>query len=317
MTSISVIIPVFNEEENVKQLHFEINEVCKSNNFEYEIIFIDDGSTDNTVKEIKELYPVELISFRKNFGQTAAMDAGIKKAKYKYIIPVDGDGQNDPKDFPAMINYLEKNNLDVVSGWRKHRKDKLIKRIVSRGANFLRKFLVNDGINDSGCTLKVYKKECFENVNLYGEMHRFIPALLKIKGFKIGEIAVNHRARTKGKTKYGIARTTKGFVDMISVWFWNKYSVRPLHLLGGIGLVFIFLSMITGLITVFRFLSGENMSNTALPILTAFLSLGGIQLFITGLIADTLIKSYFETTKNNPYNIKSVYGTENKEENKA
>lgn len=305
----SFVIPAFNEEENVEELHAEIVEVCRQNNYIFEIIFINDGSSDKTEEIIKELSPVKLISFRKNFGQTAALDAGIKEAQFDYIITLDADRQNNPKDVPKLINYLEKNNLDVVSGWRKNRKDSFMKRTVSRGANLLRKILVNDGINDSGCTLKIYNKECFYDLNLYGEMHRFIPAILKIKGYKIGEIIVDHRPRTKGKTKYNLTRTTRGFIDMLSVWFWNKYAVRPLHLLGGIGLFLIFLSFITGTITIFKYLSGSNMSNTALPILTAFLSLSGIQLFITGLIADILLKSYFETTKNKSYNIKSVYAT--------
>jgi glycosyltransferase involved in cell wall biosynthesis len=307
MISLSIVIPVYNEAENVKELHTEIKEVCEQNNYQYEIIFIDDGSTDKTENNIKSLSPVKLISFRKNFGQTAAMDAGIKSAKYEYVITLDGDGQNNPKDIPRLIEFIENSDVDVVSGWRKHRKDNFAKHFVSRVANILRKILINDGINDSGCTLKVYKKECFLNVSLYGEMHRFIPALLKIKGFKIGEIIVDHRPRTKGKTKYGIARTLKGLIDMISVWFWNKYSVRPLHFLGGLGFAFIFSSIITGIMSLVKYLSGSNMSNTALPILTAFLFLSGIQFFISGLITDILLKSYFETTKNNSYNIKRIY----------
>ena len=309
----SFVIPAFNEEENVAELHAEIVDICMQNNYKFEIIFVNDGSKDKTEQIIKGLSPVKLISFRKNFGQTAALDAGIKEAQFDYIITLDADGQNNPKDCPALINHLEQNNLDLVSGWRKNRKDGFMKNFVSRGANFLRKILVNDGINDSGCTLKVYKKECFKDLNLYGEMHRFIPAILKIRGFKIGEIVVDHRPRTKGSTKYNLTRTMRGFIDMLSVWFWNKYSVRPLHLLGGLGLFLIFLSFITGAITIFKYLSGSNMSNTALPVLTTFLSLSGIQLFITGLVADILLKNYFETTKNNSYNIKSVYATTKEE----
>ena len=299
MTSVSIVIPVFNEEENVAYLHSEIKEMCVKNSYNYEIIYVNDGSKDNTLNEIKKLSPVKLISFRKNFGQTAAMDAGIKASEFDYIVTMDGDGQNNPNDIPKLIKHLEENNLDLVSGWRKNRKDSFMKNFVSRGANMLRRVLIHDGINDSGCSLKIYKRNCFKNLSLYGEMHRFIPALLKIKGFKIGELVVDHRLRITGKTKYGIARTFKGFIDMLSVWFWNKYSVRPLHLLGGIGLVLIFASVCTGIWTFIKYLGGDNMSNTALPILTAFLFLGGIQLFISGLIADILLKSYFETTKNN------------------
>ena len=159
---------------------------------------------------------------RKNFGQTAAMDAGIKAAQYDYIVTMDGDRQNDPADIPKLVKYLEDNNLDIVSGWRKNRKDTVMKKFTSRVANFLRGIIVKDHIHDSGCSLKIYKKECFDHINLYGEMHRFIPALLKIKGFEVGEVVVNHRPRTAGVTKYNWKRTVKGFVDMISLWFWSK-----------------------------------------------------------------------------------------------
>ena len=200
--SVSIVVPVYNEEGNVAELHKEICTVCEQEGYDYEVIFVDDGSTDKTVEICKTLRPLKLICMRTNFGQTAAMDARIHAAKYNYIITMDGDGQNDPKDIPNLISYLEENNLDVVSGWRKNRKDTFMKRFTSRGANLLRYLIVHDGIHDSGCSLKIYKKECFEGVHLYGEMHRFIPALLKIKGFKIGETVVNHRPRTSGYTKY-------------------------------------------------------------------------------------------------------------------
>jgi glycosyltransferase involved in cell wall biosynthesis len=184
---------------------------------------------------------------RKNFGQTAAMDAGIKASQYDYIVTMDGDRQNDPADIPRLVEYLEENDLDIVSGWRKHRKDTAMKKFTSRGANFLRKIIIDDGIHDSGCSLKIYRRECFDHINLYGEMHRFIPALLKIKGFKVGEIVVNHRPRTSGKTKYNWKRTFKGFVDMISVWFWGKFAVRPLHIFGTAGILSMLLGFICGI----------------------------------------------------------------------
>ncbi|MEO8146908.1 MAG: glycosyltransferase family 2 protein [Bacteroidia bacterium] len=307
---ISVVVPVYNEEENVAAFHKEITDVCNANQFDYEIIFIDDGSTDKTREVIKKLSPVRLITFRRNFGQTAAMDAGFKHAKNDYIVTMDGDGQNDPKDIPQLISYLEENDLDVVSGWRKKRKDSFMKRLVSRGANYLRKFMINDGISDSGCSLKVYKKECFDHLTLYGEMHRFIPAILKIKGFKIGELEVNHRPRTKGKTKYNWTRTFKGFIDMISVWFWNKFAVRPLHLLGGIGLFFLFIGGIFACATIYSYLYvHQDLSNTLLPLMTVFFVITGILLFVLGLISDILVKNYYETTKDISYSIKEI--TEN------
>lgn len=271
MANVSIVVPVYNEEGNIKKLYGEIKKVCEENHYNYEIIFVNDGSSDHTDDVCRSLAPLKYICMRKNFGQTAAMDAGIKAAQYDYIVTMDGDGQNDPEDIPKMLDYLVKKDLDVVSGWRKDRKDSWMKRFISRGANFLRGILIKDGIHDSGCSLKVYKKECFRGMNLYGEQHRFIPALLKIKGFKIGEIVVNHRARTSGYTKYNWHRTIKGFVDMISVWFWNKYATRPLHLLGGLGMVFLLGGFGCGIWSIVLFLMGRKMSNNIFPpLLTIF-----------------------------------------------
>ncbi len=306
MHQISIVVPLYNEEGNVVELHREIVEICERNQYVYEIILIDDGSSDETVKRAKSLSPVKVIELRRNFGQTAAMDVGIKAAQYPYIVTMDGDRQNDPDDIPKLIQHLEKHDLDVVSGWRKNRKDPFMKRFVSRGANFLRSVLVDDGINDSGCSLKVYKKECFETLSLYGEMHRFIPALLKIKGFKIGEVVVNHRARTAGVTKYNWKRTVKGFIDMIAVWFWNKYAMRPLHLLGGIGIVMILLSVCCMGVAFVLFLQGQDISDTAWPILTALLFLSGLNMFVGGVLADILVKGYYEGKGESYYSVKEI-----------
>lgn len=305
--SLSIVVPVFNEEENVLALHEEINKVCVEQNYDYEIIFVDDGSTDKTVKTLKTLSPVIIVGLRKNFGQTAAMDAGIKKASKDLVITMDGDRQNNPVDIPRLIDELINKDLDVVSGWRKNRKDPFLKNFVSRGAYAIRRLLINDGIHDSGCTLKVYKRECFENVSLYGEMHRFIPAILKIKGFKVGELVVNHRPRVAGITKYNFSRTLKGLIDMVAVWFWNKFAVRPLHLLGGLGIFFILLGLLSVSITIIYFIQGQGMSETAWPLLSMFFLLTGMQLFIFGLMADIMIKSYFETTNDLAYSIGEVY----------
>lgn len=305
MKELSIIIPVFNEEGNIADLHAEIVSVCKGR-YIFEIIIVDDGSTDNTQKIVRSLSPVKYIRFRKNFGQTAAMDAGIKNARYPYIVTMDGDRQNNPADIPRMIEYMDDNDLDVVSGWRKNRRDSIMKHITSRGANILRGIIVKDGIHDSGCSLKVYRKECFDQVNLFGEMHRFIPAVLKIKGFNIGELVVDHRARTKGKTKYNWRRTFRGFIDMISVWFWNKYAVKPLHLLGSMGLFSIFTGLVVLAYTVYLYITIGKVGHTAWPVLSVFLLIVGILLFVLGLIADILSKSYYSNTNDKSYNIKSV-----------
>lgn len=308
MYSVSVVVPVYNEEGNVEELHREIKDICEKEGYDYEIIFINDGSKDKTDELCRKLRPIKYIKMRQNFGQTAAMDAGIKAATKDLIVTMDGDRQNDPADIPGMIEYLYENDLDVVSGWRKNRKDTFMKRFVSRGANLLRYMLVHDGIHDSGCSLKVYRKECFKGINLYGEQHRFIPAILKMKGFTVGEMVVNHRARTAGKTKYNWKRTFKGFVDMISVWFWNKYSTRPLHLLGGIGLFFTAAGFGCGIWSIVLFCMGKKMSNNIFPpLLTVFFIIIGLLMFVFGLMSEILIKTYYGVHVDQSYSIKEIY----------
>lgn len=312
MQGISVVVPVFNEEGNVRELHKEILEACKKENYNFEIIFVDDGSKDKTPEICKELKPLKYIRMRKNFGQTAAMDAGIKAAQYDYIVTMDGDRQNDPADIPKLVNYLEENDLDIVSGWRKNRKDTVMKKFTSRVANFLRGIIVKDNIHDSGCSLKIYKKECFDHINLYGEMHRFIPALLRIKGFEVGEVVVNHRPRTAGVTKYNWKRTIKGFVDMISLWFWSKYAVRPLHIFGAGGMVSIFLGVVCAIWSIVLFALGYKMSNNIMPpLLTVFFIIVGLLMFIFGLMSDMMSKTYYGSGIDKSYSIKETI--ENKE----
>lgn len=307
MKGVSVVVPVYNEEGNVVELHKEIVEVCEREKYDYEVIFVDDGSKDKTAKLCKELKPLKLIRMRGNYGQTAAMDAGIKAAKYDYIITMDGDRQNDPEDIPALISYLEENDYDVVSGWRKNRKDTFMKKFTSRGANFLRKILVKDHIHDSGCSLKIYKRECFDHINLYGEMHRFIPALLEMKGFRVGEMVVNHRPRTAGVTKYNWKRTIKGFTDMISIWFWRNYSARPLHIFGSAGLLFMALGFGFGVYSVVLFAEGRNMTDNSMPVLLCvFFMLLGFIMFVFGLMCDIMIKIYYGSKIDTTYSIREV-----------
>ena len=312
MCTLSVVVPVYNEEGNVASLHKEIKETCEKAGYDYEIIFINDGSSDKTDEICRTLTPLKYIQFRKNFGQTAAMDAGIKAATKEFIATLDGDGQNDPADIPMMLEYLLQENYDVVSGWRKNRKDTFMKRFISRGANALRYLLVHDGIHDSGCSLKVYRRECFKGINLYGEQHRFIPAILKMKGFRIGEMIVNHRERTSGRSKYNWHRTIKGFVDMISVWFWNKYASRPLHILGAFGILFGIIGCGCGIWSIVLFMLGYKMSNNIIPpILTVFFIIMAVLMFILGLMSEMLMKIYFGVHVDMSYNIKEI--VENKE----
>jgi len=303
---LSIVVPILNEQDNVKKLHEEIVEVLKDYGKSYEIIFVNDGSTDDTLKNCQKLKPLKIISFRRNFGQTASIDAGIKEAKGEVIITMDGDLQNDPKDIPRIIRKMNEGKYDVVSGWRKERKDPFSKKFISRGAEKLRKFLINDGIHDSGCTLKAYKKECFEKVNLMGEMHRFIPATLAIHGFKVGELVVNHRPRIHGITKYNYKRTIKGFLDILGVWFWMKYASRPLHLFGGAGLFSFILGAIV-LLALFaaRIFFGYSLSDKIWPLLAIFFMMVGAQLLVSGLMADILVKSRYQG-KNMNYTIKEI-----------
>lgn len=303
---ISIVIPVHNEAKSIALLHSEVLEVCKDNGYLSEIIIVDDGSTDGTDQILKQLSPLTYIRLRRNFGQTAALDCGIKQAKGDLIITMDGDGQNDPADIPMLINHLEEHDLDIVSGWRKSRKDPFMKKFSSRLANYLRLAILHDGLNDSGCTLKVYRADCFTGITLYGEIHRFIPALLKVKGFKIGEIVVNHRPRMVGKTKYNWKRGLKGLIDMINVWFWHKYAVRPLHLLGGIGIVAFLAGLIVAAVGIIFYIANITLFRFFLPVLSSFLLISGIQTFLFGLIADILAKNYFATSPDVPYNIKEI-----------
>ncbi|MBU0712519.1 glycosyltransferase family 2 protein [bacterium] len=305
---ISVVIPVYEERDNVRELHQRILQTLKPMGRKFEVIFVDDASEDGTFEELKKLpAPAKIIRFRRNRGQTAALDAGIKAARGTLLVTMDGDLQNDPDDIPKLIHKLESENLDVVSGWRKERKDPFMKRFISKGAKLLRNILVKDGIHDSGCTLKTYKRECFNTVDLYGEMHRFIVAILKMKGYKIGEVTVKHYPRIHGKTKYNFTRTFKGFLDMLSLWFWKKFANRPLHLLGGCGLLMMIAGFLSGSWAIYlKVFRGVDLSDTSLTVLTMFLFFGGIFLFISGILADMISKNYYNTSKDEVYMIEEI-----------
>ncbi len=308
----SIVVPAFNEQDNVAPLHAEIKEVMDTLKEPYEIIFVDDGSRDQTFDRLKDLSPVKVIRFRKNFGQTAALDAGFKAAQGEIFIAMDGDRQNDPADIPNLLKKITE-GVDVVSGWRYDRQDASSKKFISRGADFLRKFFISDGIHDSGCTLKAYRRECFEDLTLFGEMHRFIPGVLRWRGFTIAEIKVNHRPRTSGDTKYNWKRILKGSIDMVSVWFWRKYSTRPLHLFGGMGVVFGGIGTVLGIyLALTRFFGYISLQNSIWPLVSVFLILVGVQLFISGLLADIAIKTFYNKHRT-VYSIKKII--ENKDEN--
>lgn len=303
---LSVVVPLYNEEGNVGELHRRIHEAVRKIGRPSEIIFIDDGSKDGTLTEARALSPLRLIEFRKNFGQTAAFDAGIKAARGDIIVTLDGDLQNDPADIPLLLAKIDE-GYDVVSGWRFDRKDPFMKRFFSRGANLLRKILVKDGIHDSGCSLKAYRRECFHDVDLFGEMHRFMPAILALDGFRVGEVKVSHHPRVRGTTKYNWRRAIKGFVDMIAIWFWRKYSHRPIHLFGGAG---IFLSLAGSGILVWmlveKLVFKASLAERLWPLVGIFFVLVGVQLFVFGLLADIVVRNYYHSRGRMNYSIREV-----------
>ncbi|MFA7209270.1 MAG: glycosyltransferase family 2 protein [Parcubacteria group bacterium] len=303
---LSVVVPLYNEEGNVELLHQRILAACQALGRSFEIIFIDDGSRDKTAEECAACSPLKLIKFRKNFGQTAAFDAGIKEARGEILVTMDGDLQNDPADIKLLLAEMD-NGFDVVSGWRWQRKDSFMKKFFSRGANLLRKILIHDNIHDSGCSLKAYKRECFEEVDLFGEMHRFMPAILEMQGYRVGEIKVSHHPRIHGVTKYNWKRAIKGFVDMVSIWFWRKYANRPLHLFGGAGIAFLGVgSLILLWMAIEKIFFGTSLAEKIWPLIGVFFILAGIQLFISGLLADIIIKNYYKNRNRMNYSIKEV-----------
>ena len=302
MTDISIVIPVYNEEANISILYSQLKKALKDYN--YEIIFIDDGSTDSTFEILNKLKDIKIIKFRKNFGQTAALSAGFREAKGSIIVQMDGDLQNDPFDIPKLISSID--GYDMVSGWRFDRKDSFSKKILSKVANSFRRLLIHDPVHDSGCSLKAYKRECFNEIDLYGDMHRYIPALLGWKGFKIGEVKVNHFQRKFGETKYNYKRLFRGLLDLLNILFWRKYSSRPLHLFGALGILLSSLGLLLGFVLlVLRLLGLKNLGESQLPLLAVLLVVIGIQFFISGLMADISIKNYYSNGKKT-YSIEKI-----------
>ncbi|HDH81565.1 MAG TPA: glycosyltransferase [Thermoplasmatales archaeon] len=305
----SIVIPVYNEEENIAPLYEKIASVMK-NMGEYEIIFIDDGSTDGTFKKIKKLNEkdgaVRCIRFRRNFGKTAALTAGFERAEGDVIITMDGDMQNDPEDIPSLVKMLEK--YDAVSGWRYSRKDPwLRKKLPSRISNAISRWITGLNLHDFNCALKAYKKEALKDIELYGDMHRYIPAVLAWKGYKVGEIKVRHHERKHGKSKYGARRFLRGFFDLINFKFWADYSTRPLHFFGGIGSALLasgfFIDLYLVLLKIFY---GETLSNRPLLLLGILLMILGLQIVFFGFLAEIMIRQYYTSSNKKMYNIKEM-----------
>lgn len=292
----SVIVPIYEEEGNIKQLDSEIHEVMDKLG-SYEIIYINDGSKDKSLTELKKLKDSIIINLNRNYGQSIALDAGFKQAQGDIIISMDGDLQNDPKDIPKLLEKLEKDNLDVVAGWRKHRKDKSGIKILTKIGRLFRRILIKDGVHDTGCTLRVYKKEAAKSLDLWGEMHRYILALLRWKGFTIGELIVNHRARTQGKSKYNYKKNYKGFIDLIYIWFLNKYSNRPLHMFGGLGLISFFIGLFPIIWALYQKIATNlPLNRSGWFFLGFFLIIIGVMFFCFGILMDLMIRTNVNTS---------------------
>lgn len=312
---ISVVIPVYNEEECLEELYLRCTKVLNEIKNAYEIIFCDDGSTDNSFSILKKIAEkdknVKIISFKRNYGQTAALDAGFRMAKGEIIIPMDADLQNDPEDIPLLISELGK-GYDMVSGWRKKRKDKfLTKTLPSRIANFIIGGLTGAKIHDYGCTLKAYRKDALAGLTLYGEMHRFIPAYIKWAGGKISEIVVRHHPRRKGRSKYTLKKTTRVLLDLFTVRFLLQYSTKPIYMIGKYGLISIFAGFLSMSWTIIKKIKwGYPLYTDPFFLVAIFFILIGVQVILFGLIGELLMRTYFESQRKYPYLIKEKINME-------
>jgi len=306
MKLISIVVALYNEEGNIPTLIQQITTALQDHT--YELILVDDGSTDASVKIIKEnLLPnIKLIVLRKNYGQSAAMAAGIDAAKGDYIVTMDADLQNDPSDIPIMLEKLRAENWELVAGIRTNRKDTRIRKIPSRIANKLIRATTGVTLHDYGCTLKIFRYEIAKNLELYGDMHRFIPVLAALQGAKMTEMPVKHHSRINGKSKYGMGRIIKVMSDLLLVLFMQKYFQRPMHIFGPVGLVLFFLGLLINIYLLIIKLTGEKIGNRPLLILGVILLLAGLQLILFGIVAEILMRTYYESQHKKAFRIRSI-----------
>jgi glycosyltransferase involved in cell wall biosynthesis len=313
---ISVFLPVYNEEPNLLPLHAKLDEALKSLGRSAEIVYVDDGSSDGSLKilrEIAQLDPrVRVVALRRNYGQTAAMAAGIDAAKGKVLIPMDADLQNDPADIERLLDKLDE-GYDVVSGWRKNRKDKMVTRkIPSMIANRLISWIGGVPLHDYGCSLKAYRRESLEDVRLYGEMHRFIPIYAMWAGARVTEIPVEHHARTMGKSKYGLSRTLKVVFDLMTIKFMASYQTKPIYVFGSFGMLAFAISLLSGLYAVFlKIIHRADFVQTPLPVLCIVMFAVGVQFLLMGLLAEMLVRTYHESQAKAIYAVRERLGFNN------
>jgi glycosyltransferase involved in cell wall biosynthesis len=308
---LSIVIPVFNEEENVGLLYDRLKAVLKELDKDYEIVFIDDGSSDNSFQVLKGLNKknrdIKIIQFRKNFGQTAALAAGFDYARGEVIVTLDADLQNDPQDILLLLEKMNE-GYDLVSGWRKNRQDPLLtRRVPSYFANCLISWFTGVGLHDYGCTLKAYKKEVVKNISLYGEMHRFIPALASWSGVSIAEVSVRHYRRKHGRSKYGLSRVIKVLLDLFTVKFLLSFSTKPIQIFGLWGIFSLFLGVISGVaVVLMKIIRSTNMTGNPLLYLTILCFIVGVQFIMMGLLGEIMVRTYHESQRKPIYIVKQI-----------
>lgn len=308
--SLSIIIPIYNEADNIPTLFDELTAALKNSNRTFEILFIDDGSTDGSFELLCDLCDkfdhIAVARFNRNYGQSSALKAGFDLSSGDYVITMDGDLQNDPSDIAGLLKKMSE-GYDVVCGWRASRKDTLDKKFFSKISNILRSKLLGETIHDSGCTLRAYKGECVKDVEVFGEMHRYIPAMMRFKGYNVGEIKVNHRERVHGKSKYGWIRLIKGFSDLISVVFWNRFATRPMHVFGSMGILVGAVGMLSlTFLIVERLLFGTSLADRPLFTLSVLAIIVGMQFIALGILADISLKTYYSQKRINNYRIEKI-----------
>jgi len=310
--TLSIVIPLYNEEENVQILHERLKKTLDPLETEYEILFVDDGSTDGTLPVLEKIQAKEkrvvVLSLRRNFGQTAAFAAGFDFARGDVIVTMDGDLQNDPADIPKLLELIKDN--DLVSGWRKKRKDPFFRRrLPSIAANWLISNVTGVKLHDYGCSLKAYRRDVIKNLKLYGEMHRFIPAVASWYGVRVAEVETVHHPRLKGRSKYGISRTIKVVLDLITVKFLQSFSTKPIQFFGPVGIMSGFLGFLISLyMAIDKLFFGHDIGGRPLLLLGALLIIVGIQLIGMGLLGEMLVRVYHESQKKPIYVIKKILG---------
>lgn len=308
MKKLSLVICVFNEESNIAPLSEQIKVAL--DNIDFEAIFVDDGSTDQTIAEIKKINDDRfiLVELKRNYGQSSALQAGIDQAEGEYVVLIDGDLQNDPADVPMMLGMIEKEGWDMVAGVRANRKDGMfLRKIPSKIANYMIRKSTGIHMKDLGCTLKIFTRETIKSIHIYGELHRYIPALIALEGAtNITQVDVNHRPRQFGSSKYNLGRTTRVMSDLILMVFFKKYLQRPMHFFGGIGLVTLGIGILINLYMLVLKILGNDIWGKPLLLLGILLVLGGIQFITTGIIAELQMRTYFESQRKKPYRVKRV-----------